>query len=119
MKIVLIFLSFAMLHIDLVACTDNCGVSSASWKSEKDAIIALENAEFIFSEFLKNESDSWMVSAGFYSCDGQNGYLVIHSQKKDYIHSSVPVVVWEELKNANSKGGFYNFYIKDKYTFKP
>ena len=119
MKAVLIFFLLVIVNISLLACPDNCDVSSTSWKSEKEAIDALEKEAFLFSESFKNESESWLLSASYYCCDGQNGYLVIHSQKKDFIHSSVPLVVWQDLKNANSKGGFYNFYIKDKYTFKP
>jgi len=117
MKTVLIFFLLVIVNISLLACPDNCAASSGSWKSEKEAIDALEKADFLFTESFKNESESWLLSASFYSCDGQNGYLIIHSQKKDYIHSSVPLVVWQDLKNANSKGGFYNFCIKDKYTF--
>jgi hypothetical protein len=118
MKAVSIFFLLVIINISLLACPDNCAVSSTSWKSEKEAIDALEKADFLFSESFNNESESWLLSASFYSCDGQNGYLVIHSQKKDFIHSSVPLVVWQDLKNANSKGGFYNFYIRDKYAFK-
>ncbi|MDZ7604268.1 MAG: KTSC domain-containing protein [Cyclobacteriaceae bacterium] len=118
MKAVLIFFLLVIVNISLLAGSDNCAASSASWKSEKEAIDALEKADFHFSESFKNPSESWLISASFYSCDGQSGYLVIHSQKKDIIHSSVPMIVWQDLKNANSKGGFYNFYIRDKYAFK-
>jgi hypothetical protein len=82
MKAVLIFFLLIIVNISLLACPDNCVVSSTSWKSEKEAIDGLEKADFLFSESFNNESESWLLSASFYSCNGQNGYLIIHSQKK-------------------------------------
>ncbi len=119
MKTVVIFLLFILVNPGLHAGSDNCAVSSASWKSEKEAIDVLEKADFLFSESFNSESESWLISASFYSCDSETGYLVIHGPKKDFVHSTVPIVVWHDLKKAHSKGGFYNFYIKGKYSFKP
>ena len=119
MKIVVIFFMLFIVHFTLNAFTENCAVSSFKWKSEKEALNKLEKIKFLVSESFINESESWLLSANYYSCDGKNGYLVIRCQKKYYLHSSVPMVVWTDLKNARSKGGFYNFYIKEKYPFNP
>lgn len=98
--------------------SDNCSVEFSSWKTEKEAISSIENLDFQFSETIENDTTSWLKSASFYSCDGKHGYLVVRGNQKEYIHTAVPVEVWKDLKNARSKGGFYNFYIKDKFTFK-
>ncbi len=99
------------------AGTDNCSAKTSSWKSEKEALVALENMAFLLSETFVNDSTSWLLGAAYYSCDGKNGYLVVQSNQKEFVHASVPVEVWQDLRKARSKGGFYNFYIKNKFPF--
>ena len=107
--IVLIFIG-AYLN----AKEENCSQINGAWKSEKSAIKKIENTSFKIQEsILPNES--WMKVAQFYSCDDEFGYLIVKSEKKTYIHQDVPKAIWLALKNARSVGGYYNFYIKEKF----
>lgn len=96
---------------------ENCSQINGEWKSDKAAIERIENTTFkIQDSILPNES--WMKIAQYYSCDDEYGYLIVKSEKKTFIHQDVPKAIWATLKNARSIGGYYNFYIKDKYKVK-
>lgn len=115
MRRLTLIIALIFLGLYLNAQEDNCNKISNEWKSEKDAISLVENTVFTFSELVSPDQNSWMSSAHYYSCDKEYGYLIVKSEKKIFIHQDVPVVVWNALKNANSIGGYYNFYIKNKY----
>ena len=108
------FLALIFIGAILNAKEDNCSQINGGWKTEKAAIETIEDTNFkIQDSILPNES--WMKVAQYYSCDDEFGYLIVKSQKKTYVHQDVPKAIWMMLKNARSIGGYYNFYIKDKY----
>ena len=109
----LIALIFVGLYLN--ATEDNCSQVSNDWKTEKEAIAQIQTASFKTSDLVRPDETSWMTSAQFYSCDDQFGYLIVKSEKKTFIHQDVPKAVWLALKDAKSIGGYYNFYIKNKY----
>jgi hypothetical protein len=115
MKKTLLVILLICVGIILNAQIDNCAHNNTSWNSEKDAIEYIENESFANTESLIVDGESWMESANFYSCNEGFGFLIVKSQKKSFIHQNVPTKVWEALKGANSKGGYYNFYIKNKF----
>lgn len=115
MRRLTLIIALIFLGLYLNAQEDNCNQISQEWKSEKDAIDLIENMVFTLSESASPDPTSWMSSAHYYSCDEDHGYLIVKSEKKIFIHQDVPVAVWNALKNANSIGGYYNFYIKNKY----
>jgi hypothetical protein len=112
---ILIALIFAGLYLN--ASDNNCTQSTESWKSEKEAIASIESTTFSYSESFHAEKSEWMESVQYYSCDEEYGYMVVKCNKKTYFHQEVPMAVWKALKEANSPGGYYNFYIKNKYKF--
>ncbi len=95
----------------------SCNELPEYWKSENEAVTVIEHATFKYSETINNQ-DSWLKKASFYSCDGVKGYLLIYSEKNVALHQDVPMKVWEMLKEAKSKGGYYNFYLKEKFKLK-
>lgn len=109
----MIALIFAGLYLN--AQEDNCVLMFENLGSEKEAIATIENSTFTFSESIRPGTESWMTSANFYSCDHEAGFLIVKCEKKTYIHQEVPTAVWQALKDAKSTGGYYNFYIKNKY----
>ena len=115
MKRLTLMLALIFIGLYLNAMEDNCAEISTNWKSEKEAISTIENTPFTVSESIRPDESSWMTSAHFYSCDDEHGYLIIKSSKKTFIHQSVPMNVWIALRDARSKGGYYNFYIKNKF----
>lgn len=115
MKKTLLVILLICVGIILNAQIDNCAHNNTSWKSEKDAIEYIEHESFATTETVLVEEESWMESADFYSCNTDFGFLIVKSKKKSFIHQNVPTKVWEALKGAHSKGGYYNFYIKNKF----
>jgi hypothetical protein len=109
----LILLIFAGMYLN--AQIDNCLHTTTSWKSEKEAIISIESSSFRKTETVYGDEASWLGSAHFYSCDQDFGFMIVKSAKKSFVHQGVPVKVWEAFKSAKSKGGYYNFYIKNKF----
>lgn len=115
MKRLALLVALIFVGVYLNAQEDNCNQIMQDWKSEKDAISKIENATFTYSESLVAEQSNWMSSAHYYSCDEEYGFLIVKSEKKAFIHQEVPIAVWKALKNAKTTGGYYNFYIKNKY----
>lgn len=101
--------------IILNAQIDNCAHTNTNWKSEKEAIETIETGSFANIDMLQDGVESWLKSAQFYSCNDDFGFLIVKSKKKSFVHQNVPSKIWASLKEANSKGGYYNFYIKNKY----
>lgn len=111
--VLLIVLIFIGLYLN--AQEFGCSQMSENWKSEKEAVRRIESTIFKSHDSVRPNEDSWMTSAHFYSCNDVFGYLLIKSEKRTSVHQDVPIAEWNSLKNAKSIGGFYNFYLKNKY----
>lgn len=90
---------------------DNLG----SFSSYEDAIEKVKSHDFKISESVDTDKSSWVKGAWFYSCDGETGYFIIETDKREYIHSKVPVDAWEGFKSAESFGDYYNSNIRGMY----
>ncbi len=117
MKKFALFIVLIFIGMYLKAQEDSCSLM-ANWKTEKEIIAFIENSFSEMSETLVPNKSSWMISAHYYPVNEKFGYLIVKSSKKVSIHQDVPATIWSLLKNANSKGGFYNFYIKNNYKLK-
>jgi len=42
---------------------------------------------------------------------------IIFVSGREYLYFDVPAAVYEALKHAKSKGGYFNRHIRDKYSF--
>lgn len=115
MKTLSIIITLFFLGFNVQAQDDNCNSVVDGWKSEKQAIAIIQEADFETSDSISPYNSNWMNSAHFYSCSPESGYLIVKSDKKTYVHQEVPKAIWSSLKKAKSVGGFYNFYIKDNY----
>lgn len=85
------------------------------FRSYSDAVRTVENTNFKIEEKLNTSRSSWIRGASFYSCDGIVGYLIIGTDKQEYIHKNVPIEIWNGFKRAKSFGSYYNQYIKGRY----
>lgn len=47
--------------------------------------------------------------------DGNHLFVQFHTSEKIYDHPGVPYSVFVELMDADSKGGYYNRYIRGRY----
>lgn len=57
-------------------------------------------------------SSSFIRAVGY---DGSNLYVEMHTGQT-YTHPKVPYYHFEELINADSPGGYYNHYVRGKYS---
>ena len=90
----------------------NCSEINPNFTSYQNAIEVVQNASFTIEEKINTDS-SWIDSIEYYCCDEVSGYLIVNTKKgKSYIHKNVPIQVWNEFKNADSFGRFYNQNIK-------
>ena len=93
----------------------NCSEININFTSYNNAIEVVQNSSFAIEEKVDTDS-SWIDSIEYYSCDEKFGYLIVNTKKgKSYIHKNVPIQVWNQFKNADSFGRFYNQNIKGNY----
>ncbi len=119
MKTTLTLLILLCTGMYLNAEINSCLHTTSSWNSEKEAIYAIETSNFKITDMVPGDEFSWMENATFYSCNQDFGFMIVKSTKKTFVHQGVPSQVWEAFKSAQSKGGYYNFYIKNKFRIEP
>jgi len=105
--------------ITLIALSCNsqdCNKLPVNFSSYSQAISLVKRSAFKINESANTSNSSWITSAKYYSCDGVKGYFIYTTIKnREYIHKGVPVNVWEDFKNASSKGSYYDYNIKNRY----
>lgn len=108
-----------LLTILSISCSHkiNCEQIPNSFSTYDEALLQIESAHFEISESVNTSKSSWIKNASYYSCDGQTGYFVLGTSKKQYLFSNMPYMVWKQFENAESFGKFYNEQIKNKYHF--
>lgn len=93
----------------------DCNKIPSNFSSYEQAKAFVQTSVFKIKETIDTSKSSWIRGATFYSCDGQKGFLLIKTDKKDYIHQNVPIEIWREFKSASSFGSYYSNYIRGKY----
>jgi len=105
-----------LLLITITSCSSqDCKELPSSYNSYKDALTEIKSSDFKLEDSVNTSKSSVIESAQYFSCDGNNGYLIIEIRNTEYIYQNVPISVWRNFKNANSYGRFYNSTIKDNY----
>jgi hypothetical protein len=101
----------------LISCySQDCQKLPIIFTSYSQAIKAVQSSNFKIKESANTSSSSWMTSAKYYSCDGNKGFFIYTTNRGyEYIHSGVPLRIWEGFKNADSKGKYYNSEMKNRY----
>jgi hypothetical protein len=119
MKQISFFLLVCLL-ISNQSKSQSCNNLPDKFYSYSEAINKIQNTSFEFTDKLPYGKSSWIMTANYYSCDSQFGYLVYSTKQGNrYIHENVPINVWYEFKNASSSGSYYGNYIKGRYRFVP
>lgn len=106
---------FSILAIGISCGDKDCSLLNESFDDYENALQAIKSSDFKFSDDCDTSKSSWIYDAEFYSCDGKTGYLIIETKSKKYIHSGVPIGTWNEFKNADSFGKYYNRNLKGRY----
>lgn len=108
-----------LLQLTLFSCySQDCKSLPNIFTSYEQAKSQVKKAHFKYSDKANTSESSWIRGASYYSCVGQTGYLILLTDRSDYIHSRVPISVWREFKNAASLGTYYNANIKHRYQLK-
>ncbi|WP_377981306.1 KTSC domain-containing protein [Aquirufa esocilacus] len=93
----------------------DCNKLQSNFNNFNEALSKIKSTKFIFTEKINTSKSSWIRSASYFSCDNKNGYFIIRTDKQIYIHKDLPIRVWNNFKNTNSYGSFYNLKIKNRY----
>jgi hypothetical protein len=80
-----------------------------------EIISTIQNTSFRFDQGFKITRVSGIREGHFYSCNGENGYLVLTIGKEKKVFREVPKSTWNEFINSSDLDGFYEELIKSKY----
>ncbi|MFV8352013.1 KTSC domain-containing protein [Flavobacterium sp. XS2P14] len=114
MKKIIAFLIF----LSLTSCGNNCEEIPNSFINYDQAKEVVLSSNFKRIDKADVSDSSWISSAKYFSCDGLSGFFVIETGNRIYIHQDMPYEVWENFKNADSKGSFYSRNIRGNYQLK-
>lgn len=98
------------------SCTGQpCEKLQENFTSYSEAESKIAKAHFNFTDKVNTSKSSWVTNARFYSCNNQDGYFILETSKKSYIFQGLPITIWNDFKNAESFGSYYNKYIRGRY----
>ncbi len=60
-------------------------------------------------EVINTSDSSWIDALIYYA---ENEHLVLETNGSEYVFANVSEELWDEFKNAESKGEFYNQYFR-------
>lgn len=117
----LLLITLLGYSIMIVSCKgQSCYDLPTDYSTYSMAVDAVKTASFQIEDSFN--SDSWIRKGSYFSCDGENGFLIIKMERKskEYIYKNVEYSVWKNFKESDSKGEFYNQYLKGekKYSFR-
>ncbi len=114
------YIIILMLSFLAASCHSyDCNALPAHYSTYEQAIKKIRGTHFKIRESCNTSSSSWIRAAEYYSCDGETGFFLMETDRQWYIHSNMPISVWEEFKKASSRGSYYDYHIKNRYTFIP
>lgn len=110
-------LLFVFLFIGITSCnSQNCEDISRTFTTYKEVVSLIDATNFTLEDDINTSKSSWISKASYYSCDNKTGFFVLKTiKKKTYVFEQVPISVWNQFKNADSFGKFYNSNIRNKY----
>lgn len=95
----------------------NCDTLDITSFPLKKAISTIESSTFRYQQQFKISRTYGVMSARFYSCDGNSGYLIMKVDKKDIIFLEVPETKWKGLISSADINGYFDTEIKENYDF--
>ncbi|MEO8255176.1 MAG: KTSC domain-containing protein [Flavobacterium sp.] len=102
-----------------ISCTgSNCKDLPNNFESYNQVKETIKETNFEFEDQVNTSRSSWITSAKYFSCDSKTGFLVIGTESEDYIYGGVSIEIWNEFKNSESLGSYYNSTIKHRYQLK-
>ncbi len=112
----LLLLFFCIISFNICLQAQACEDLPGKFDTYQAAITAIRSADFKYTDEMPEGSSPWIISAEYFSCDGNFGYFICSMGNGSvYIYESVPTTVWTEFKNADSKASFYEKHLKAKF----
>jgi hypothetical protein len=102
----------------IISCGQKCDEIPNSFSNYDQATEVVLSSNFKLTDKADVSGSSWITSAKYFSCDGLSGFFIIETSNRTYIHQDMPYEVWENFKNADSKGSFYSRNIRGNYQLK-
>ena len=108
-----------VLSLFLFICSSNisCEQLPKQFTTYDEAVKQIQSTNFKIKETVNTAKSSWIKGASFYSCDGNWGYFILVTDKREYLYSAMLYRIWLEFKSAESFGRFYDEKIKHTYIF--
>jgi hypothetical protein len=81
--------------------------------------VALEiigHTVFRFQQNVKINRETGFREASFFSCDNQDGYMVIKYHDSIFLYSSIPKSIWESMVSSGNPGVFYEQNIRGSFV---
>lgn len=105
-----------LIAIDLAA-SDRCSCHRIENQSKDpiEFIKKLENSDMEFISNVETNEVRGVLSARFFYCDRDKGFLIVKLHDEELIYKNVPLDTWFEFKYAESSDLFYRENIK--YNF--
>lgn len=108
-----------VLFIAISCKAQNCKDVPKTFKSYAEAELVIKKTAFTYVDQVSTSKSSWIKEGKYYSCDGKTGFFVLVTKAgRTYLFQDMPINTWRAFKKADSYGGYYNQYIRDKYQLK-
>ena len=84
------YLLISFISLLSISCnSQNCSDIKNSFTSYEQAKKIISSTNFTFNDNCNTSKSSWIIGAEYYSCDNQDGYFLIKTKKKTYIHKNL------------------------------
>jgi len=93
----------------------NCDSLDIDALSFDEAVQLIERSTFRYQQQFKISRTYGIMNARYYSCNGEEGYLIMRVDKKDLLYFDVPKVKWETLISSADINGVYDSEIAGQY----
>ena len=93
----------------------NCHEAERIVQDQQSLLETLESSELEFSAKLETESVRGVLSASYYYCENDSGYLFVKLHDKELLYKNVPLQTWFEFKYSSTATAFYKAQIKYNY----
>ena len=105
-----------LISLDIAASDRHiCHRIESDITNQHELIQYLEKADFKFTSQVETNAVRGVLSASYFSCDHDQGYLVVKLHDDELVYKGVPLKTWFEFKFADSSELFYKEEIK--YNF--
>jgi hypothetical protein len=114
------FLALFFLLFNATVKSQTCDDLPEIFHSYSEAIRAIQNTSFKLTDELPFGKSPIILSADYYSCDGNFGYMIYTTSKRmEYILEKIPFKIWTEFKTATIPSNYFSQNIKGRYRLVP